>query len=107
MLYKLNYVSRKNKDNVFNGLVRYEGQKYNNYPVLKIKYIHSCTEEYLKNVKIGDSFILTHITEENLSSFISISLFEWISENNQKHYNFDIYHNYDNTIPNTTLVKIN
>jgi len=118
MLYKFHYISRKDKNKVFNALVRYEGEKYNKYilyaslyPILKIKYIaerieyiHSCTDEDLKDVNKGDSFIMTR---DNLDSFMVINLFEWKSEEDGKHYHFDIYHNYDNDMPNTTLIKIN
>lgn len=110
MFYKLHYSSIKNKYNIFDAFVKYEGEKYNyTFPILRIYHINKCTEEYLVNAEIGDYFICTDINEQNLmeDSSMKLKLFEWHSEKEGKHYHFDIYHNYDNNIPNTTLVRIN
>ncbi len=107
MLYKLTYTSRKDNNKTFNALVNYCGKKYKDkYPMLKVYFINSCTEPYLQDVKIGDHFISTESIDGS-ESFISLRLYEWESSSDNKHYNFDIYHSYDNNVPNTTLIRLN
>ena len=105
MIYKLFYISRKNKDNIFSASVKYEEKKYNSKnPMLKILDIDLCTDEYLKNIKIGDHFIIKDIKQEDF--YVNLNIFEWESDEDKEHYYFDIYYNYDNNIPNTILIKM-
>lgn len=107
MLYKLTYTSRKDNKKTFNALVNYCGKKYKDkHPMLKVFFINSCSEPYLENVKIGDNFIVTQDIDDSYG-FLELILYEWKSSSDQKHYNFDVYHNYDNNTPNTILIKLN
>ena len=104
MLLNLSYRSRKYESFLMNAIVRYDNLRLykDKYIMLEVIDIYECTDPYLEKMCIGDSFIC-NFKDDIIDNKIELSIYEWESNKDKKHFYFDIYHNYDIEIPNTVL----